>query len=90
MSRIENHMVLDFDDYTVNQPFEAYCCRCHRDISDKDRFVVDDEYYCEDCFDDEFNSLDPDETLCECGDKATYIIHDDCLCEDCAKRRCRD
>ena len=90
MSRIENHMVLDFDDYTVNQEFKAYCCRCHHDITDDDRFIVDDEYYCEDCFDYEFG-FDDDVVCEECGEyKATHIIHDRCMCEDCSKRRFKD
>ena len=84
-------MVLDFDEYTVNQEFKAFCCRCGKDISDRGRFVVNDDYYCEECFDYEFG-FDGD-VICEgCGEvKATHILPVyGCYCEGCAKGRCED
>lgn len=85
---IENHMVLNFDDYNVNKPVEIYCASCHMDISDTEHFIVDDKAYCEDCFDYEFG-FDDDVFCSSCGEeKATHIVPGgDCLCEDCAKWR---
>ena len=89
---IENRMFYDLDNDPNFAEVVKYCDRCGARVDDlDDRYIVNDEYYCEDCFDYEFGF--DDDVLCEfCGEeKATHILPlDGCLCEDCAKRRCRE
>ena len=83
---IENHMVIG----TERKERSIFCDYCGNNLDYEPYFVVDNEYYCESCFHDNFEDDSEESEYCEnCGDlHPTFCINGEYLCEDCAKARC--